>query len=559
MSKKVCFSVEPGDVFQQGVSIKLLVLSMLFLCPICASGGTIRKPLDGLVGKEIFGKTIEGSYDFGQQQVLVTKLSIELEGDADWGIYTVNNASPKYVLPYITETMGSWDKNTDPLSGPFYLDFVLHEGDPYPLAGMGEIEFRGACDLPPSARLLSNPSITLFRAELVVETAPISACRPNGGETWQSGTTHTITWISSSYVGFQVKIELYKGGSLDHLIIGETANSNGGHFYGGSYDWSIPENQTPSSDYKIKVTSIFNSSEYDYSDENFTITPLPQDDNTIYPAKLVAFDGQPEACFGETVSISDNYAIVGAPYDNNGRGSAYIFEHSDDGWIQQQPKLTHSHLYPVEPVEKDDYFGCSVSISGNDAIVGIEGDRFENVRSGSVYIFHRTVSGWRKRGFVASDRANGDHFGCAVCINGDYAIIGAYGDDDNGRASGSAYVFKRDGTSWTEQAKLKDPEALRDDCFGASVSINGGYAIVGACPQDSSQSDSGAAYIFKRDGSSWTRKAKLSAPVPRSGDEFGRSVSLNGDYAIIGAMGDDTAGQDAGAAYIFKRSGENWT
>ncbi len=152
---------------------------------------------------------------------------------------------------------------------------------------------------------------------------------------------------------------------------------------------------------------------------------------------------------------------------------------------------------------------------------------------------------------LASDGDAGDRFGYSVSISGDYAIVGAYLDNDNGSFSGSAYIFHRDGTSWSQQAKLTASDGVTNDVFGFSVSVNGDYAIVGAFIDDDNGSNSGSAYIFKRDGTNWHEQFKLTASDAAASDHFGTSVSISGDYAIVGANWDDDNGTNSGSAYIF--------
>ncbi|MDD5764820.1 MAG: T9SS type A sorting domain-containing protein [Candidatus Marinimicrobia bacterium] len=134
------------------------------------------------------------------------------------------------------------------------------------------------------------------------------------------------------------------------------------------------------------------------------------------------------------------------------------------------------------------------------------------------------------------------YFGYAVCVSGDYAIVGAFGDDST---KGAAYIFIRDGSSWTQQAKITASDGAASDGFGYSVSISGNYAIVGAVGDESSK---GAAYIFIRNGSSWTQQAKLTVSGGADYDQFGSSVSISGDYAIVGSGCIDS---NKGAAYIY--------
>jgi len=267
-------------------------------------------------------------------------------------------------------------------------------------------------------------------------------------------------------------------------------------------------------------------------------------------AKLLASDGAANDLFGYSVSISDDYVIVGAPYDNdNGSdsGSAYIFKRDGTIWTQQQ-NLTASDGAAL------DYFGCSVSISGDYAIVGAHQDDDKGTDSGSAYIFKRDGTSWLQQPkLLASDGAAGDYFGRSVSINGDYAIVGAYGDDDRGDASGSAYIVKRVGIAWVLQPKLLAADGDDGNYFGHSVSISGDYAIVGAYGDDDRGSDSGSAYIFKRDGAAWLQQPKLLAADGAANDFFGYSVSISSDYAIVGAFADDDKGDVSGSAYVFMK------
>ncbi len=274
--------------------------------------------------------------------------------------------------------------------------------------------------------------------------------------------------------------------------------------------------------------------------------------------KLVASDRDEGDYFGITISISGDYAIVGADGKDDNAGSAYIFKRDGVSWSQQAKLVAADRAL-------GDRFGSSVSISGDYAIVGAAHEDHdvsganELHDAGSAYIFKRDGVSWSQQTkLVASDRATSDFFGVSVSISGDYAIVGALFDDD----AGSAYIFKRDGVSWSQQTKLVASDRAAMDLFSHSVSISGDYAIVGAYYEDhdvsgaSELSNAGAAYIFKRDGDSWSQQAKLVAADRALGDRFGVSVSISGDYAIVGADGKD---DDAGSAYIFKRDGVSWS
>ncbi len=283
-------------------------------------------------------------------------------------------------------------------------------------------------------------------------------------------------------------------------------------------------------------------------------------------AKLLASDGAPYDEFGMCVSMGDGYAIVGARFDDdNGSnsGSVYIFapnEVDPNNW-DQVTKLTASDA------SAGDYFGAAVSISGDYLIVGAYYDNAPATTSGSAYVFKRTGTGWTElTKITASDGAAGDKFGCSVSIDGNYAIIGAWDADGKGTDSGCVYIFapnEVDPNNWDEVAKLLASDGAAGDNLGVRVWISGDYAIAGARYDDDNGSNTGSAYIFKREPNSnnWTEQTKLLASDGAAGDIFGISVSISDDYAIVGAYGHDDNGSESGSAWIFKRNPDtdNWS
>ena len=272
-------------------------------------------------------------------------------------------------------------------------------------------------------------------------------------------------------------------------------------------------------------------------------------------AKLTADDGAANDFFGFSVSVSDDTALVAAYFDDDAgtsSGSAYVFTRSGSTWTQEA-KLT------ADDAAAGDGFGWAVAISDDTALVGAALDDDAGSGSGSAYVFTRSGSSWTQEAkLTADDGAAGDSFGSVVAISEDTALVGAYQD---GSGSGSAYVFTRSGSTWTLQAKLTADDASDsdNDKFGFSVSISDDTALVGAYQDDDAGTNSGSAYVFTRSGSTWTQEAKLTADDGAASDNFGISVSISGDTALVAAYLDDDAGSSSGSAYIFTRSSGDWT
>jgi hypothetical protein len=289
-----------------------------------------------------------------------------------------------------------------------------------------------------------------------------------------------------------------------------------------------------------------------------SITPASADSPE---SKLIAGDGEAGDGFGQSVSISGDTALVGAAGDDDKgsmSGSAYVFRY--DGttctWVEEQKLTAHDG-------NQYDCFGSSVSISGDTALVGAAWDDTQKgIDSGSAYVFRYNGTTWvEEQKLIAGDGAQSDFFGYSVSISGDTALVGAYGNDDKGSASGSAYVFRYDGTTWVQEKKLIAADGAQSDRFGCSVSISGDTALVGARDDDTQKGkDSGSAYVFSYNGTTWVEKKKLIAGDGEAGDSFGYSVSISGDTALIGAYFDDTQkGIDSGSAYVFRYNGTTWT
>jgi hypothetical protein len=274
----------------------------------------------------------------------------------------------------------------------------------------------------------------------------------------------------------------------------------------------------------------------------------------IEDKKLLASDGAGGDDFGYSVSMSEDYVVIGAPFDDilyPNQGAAYVFVRSGTGWTQQA-KLT------AFDGGANDQFGYSVSISGDYAVIGAYGDDTPFTNQGSAYVFVRSGTTWAQQiKLIASDGADNDRFGNSVSISGDYVVVGSNGDDSN---KGSAYVFVRSASTWSQQAKLTASDGGAGDYFGNSVSISGDYVVIGAYLDDLGLNiNQGSVYVFARSFNTWPFQVKLTDSAGAASDNFGSSVSISGDYVIIGAPGDDESFADQGSAYIFMRSGNTWS
>jgi len=274
-------------------------------------------------------------------------------------------------------------------------------------------------------------------------------------------------------------------------------------------------------------------------------------DETGY--KIEASDGFNGALFGDNVSISGDYAIVGSP-GGGGGGQAYIYKRGDGNTWGQEAKFTH-------PTETGNYikFGGSVSIDGDYAIVGAYMEP-NPTESGAVFIYRRTGTNTWDSGYkIKESPANSNsNFGISVSISGDYAIVG------RGHPYDYAYIYHRTGTNtWGTVYTLPEPSSVTfgSSYFGRSVSISGDYAIAGIAHYSAFR---GRAIIYHRTGTNTWDTGTIIEPAGRpsqpttSNDEFGNSVSISGDYAIVGAPSENYIDfENVGAAYIYKRTDTN--
>ncbi|MFN0205163.1 MAG: FG-GAP repeat protein [Planctomycetota bacterium] len=266
--------------------------------------------------------------------------------------------------------------------------------------------------------------------------------------------------------------------------------------------------------------------------------------------------------------------------------------------IAQQAYLKASNTDP------GDGFGYAAAVSGGTVVIGAPfeqgagGNQADNSEgdAGAVYVFARSGTTWSQQAYLkASNAAGGDQFGRSVSISGDTVVVGAYFEDSSATGvegnqadnslfdAGAAYVFVRNGSTWSQQAYLKASNTGEGDAFGFSVAISGDTVVVGAFNEDSSatgvngneagnsMSSAGAAYVFVRSGTSWSQQAYLKASNTGATDMFGISVGVSGDTVVVGASSEDSSAtgvngnqtdnsaMGSGAAYVFVRTTGVWS
>jgi hypothetical protein len=308
------------------------------------------------------------------------------------------------------------------------------------------------------------------------------------------------------------------------------------------------------------------------------------------------------------LAISGNTIIVGAYGEDEGAGGAYIFIREGTNWLQQAYLKASNPGSGIPFQSTGDLFGYSVALSGDIAVVGapyegsnatgVNGDQSNNssVGAGAAYVFVRNGTNWTQEAYLkASNTGPFDQFGYSVALSGETLVVGANQEDSNATGvngnqksnsatdSGAAYIFARIGTNWSQQAYLKASNTGSGDEFGEVVAISSETVVVGASHEDSnatgvngnqssnSATDSGAAYVFVRNGTNWFQQAFLKASNTGVDDQFGVSVAVCGNVLVVSTGGEgsnatgingnqtDNTVYGAGAAYVFVRNVTNWT
>lgn len=285
----------------------------------------------------------------------------------------------------------------------------------------------------------------------------------------------------------------------------------------------------------------------------------------IEKGKFIAPDGASSDYFGYCVAVSysgETIAVGAYGDDDKGSnsGSAYVYRRNGTTWS------FHKKIVPVDGF-KNDYFADNLAVSGdgNRIAIGSHQDDDKGTNSGSAYVYVLQDNDWvLEAKLTASTGASGDYFGKAVDINhsGNRVVVGAYTDDDLGTDSGSAFVYVRNGSVWTQEAILRSPTGRASDYFGRAVAISGdGLTIIsGAYQDDDEGTNSGAAFLYRYINGTWGFLTKLLHTDVAASDYFAWSVDLsyNGKFAIISSYCDDDRGSNSGSVHIFTEIDGTW-
>ncbi|MEW6742110.1 MAG: FG-GAP repeat protein [Planctomycetota bacterium] len=266
--------------------------------------------------------------------------------------------------------------------------------------------------------------------------------------------------------------------------------------------------------------------------------------------ELTASDGVHGDFFGDSVSISGNVALVGAFMDDAlfdlGKGSAYVYRYDGNVWSEEH-KLTASDGY------LGSRFGDSVAVAGDVAVVGAPGSF--SFDPGGAYVYRYNGSVWIEEQKLTASDLSGGFFGSSVAVTDDLVVVGAFG---NSADAGAAYVYHYSSGTWVEEQKLTASLAGTDR-FGYSVAAGAGRVVVGAPWDDDNGYLSGAVHVYGFDGTAWVEEQKLSASDAVIFDSFGWSVSMDGDIILVGTSHClPWVGCDPGMAYIFRYNGLAW-
>ena len=280
----------------------------------------------------------------------------------------------------------------------------------------------------------------------------------------------------------------------------------------------------------------------------------------VFREKLFASDAQNHDQLGSSVAMVGNTVFVGAPEEDFAgidSGAVYVYTRSGSTWTQVQKLAASDGVSYTE-------FGTSVAVQGDLLVVGAKGGDGVVLGTGAAYAFRLVAGVWTEESkFFANDGANGDWFGRSIALSNDTAVVGTFYTDAPLTDSGAVYVFVRNGTTWAQEARIVPADSTVNAYAGISVAVEGDTLVFGAFgpPMQGQAAYAGTAYVYTRTNGTWSLAQKLGPPVADEGDRFGWSLCLQGPQLMIGAVNEGLGLSylQYGAAYVFTRNGSSWT
>jgi hypothetical protein len=284
-----------------------------------------------------------------------------------------------------------------------------------------------------------------------------------------------------------------------------------------------------------------------------------QGEEWVEQVQLLAFDGAEADRFGWSVSLSGDTAVVGAPFATvdgaTFQGAAYVFQFLGGGWLPREKLLSTDR-------EEQDRFGWSVAIDRGTIVVGAIFVDVDGIQSrGAAYVFTRQDGLWTEADKLFDPEGQlADLFGNAAALQGDTALIGAYSANIEGDPNrGAAYVYRRIGSAWVFEQKLLASDGGNPDQFGFSVALDRDAALVGAWQKAiEGNVAQGAAYVFRRSGTSWSEEQRLTASDGHERSFFGWSVALDGHLGLVGGRHDFPGENEQGVVYEYRYGDGVW-
>lgn len=273
--------------------------------------------------------------------------------------------------------------------------------------------------------------------------------------------------------------------------------------------------------------------------------------------KFSGHDTSQSDTFGGTIALEQSTCVIGAtsefPNGIAAAGAVYVFERVGTQWIETQ-KLV------ATPAIANATFGWSMALDGNRLLVGARGENSPSSNAGAVYVFERVGGVWSQTArLVASDPAPFDFFGQSLAVHGDTAMVGSTSDGPAGGSQGAVYVFEFDGVQWNEIAKLRASDPNASSSFSSGIALGFSIALVGSVTHDHAGSgSSGAAYVFHRAGGVWQQVEERLQHASGPSLRFGGVSEFSGNFTVIGASKDPNHIQGRGAAYVFRREPTGW-